>query len=187
MGDINNPILIMDDDEIHQISIPGEIQAKKTPLFRCQLIWIRGRPTIKRWVTSPSSREMQVFSQQARTQLRLPVGLCMIPTGPVWIKVWLYKRPPAAHFVNGDRTRPKGKLLEAAEDGSKDYTISMKPDTDNCLKFIKDALTGVAWQDDMQVSRIMVTMCYDSSPPFEGRTRIEFGSMDEVFIGDVPW
>ncbi|CAB9522045.1 expressed unknown protein [Seminavis robusta] len=124
---------------------------------------------------------MKQFATEARSELGIGIGEPpILPAGPVWVRVRLYKRPPQNMFVNGNRTRPKGKLLQASQSDSTEYTISMKPDTDNCLKFVLDALTGVGWMDDFQVCKLDAMKCYDSVAPFTGRTLIEFGSLDEL-------
>ena len=40
----------------------------------------------------------------------------------------------------------------------------VKPDTDNILKGIKDALTGVFWKDDAQVVKEYIEKVYDAEP-----------------------
>lgn len=42
-----------------------------------------------------------------------------------------------------------------------------KPDADNILKTVCDALNGIAWKDDAQVIRAHVTKCYDDKPRVE--------------------
>lgn len=44
-----------------------------------------------------------------------------------------------------------------------------KPDLDNCIKFVKDCLNGIAWHDDSQVSQISAIKCY----ALEAKTEIE--------------
>jgi Holliday junction resolvase RusA-like endonuclease len=36
-----------------------------------------------------------------------------------------------------------------------------KPDLDNCVKFVKDCLNGIAWHDDSQVVTLMAKKLYD--------------------------
>lgn len=42
-----------------------------------------------------------------------------------------------------------------------------KPDADNIIKIICDALNGIAWRDDSQVVRAFVSKCYDDKPRVE--------------------
>lgn len=39
-----------------------------------------------------------------------------------------------------------------------------KPDLDNCIKLISDALNGVMWRDDSQIVRLAVRKAYASKP-----------------------
>ena len=72
---------------------------------------------------------------------------------------------PAAVTVIEFRAIPKSwskKRHEAARNGV--ILPLTKPDTDNVLKGIKDALTGVLWADDAQVVHDMVMKFYDDEP-----------------------
>ena len=91
----------------------------------------------------------------------------------VSIKLWFCRRPPNTLFVNSDRSRPKGCLRMAMERLMSPLAFTKKPDTDNCVKFVLDGLKGVAWRDDQQVVKIVAYKCYDSVPPYEGRTLVE--------------
>lgn len=42
-----------------------------------------------------------------------------------------------------------------------------KPDLDNLVKFAKDCLNGVAWQDDSQVCELEAWKAYDEKPRTE--------------------
>ena len=39
-----------------------------------------------------------------------------------------------------------------------------KPDGDNCIKFVKDCLNGVAWHDDAQVCVVKYSKTYSEQP-----------------------
>ena len=49
----------------------------------------------------------------------------------------------------------------------------MKPDLDNCVKFLLDTLSQVAWKDDQQVVHLVAYKCIDTVAPCEGRTIAE--------------
>ena len=53
--------------------------------------------------------------------------------------------------------------------------VIKKPDVDNIAKIILDALNGVCWEDDKQVTRIMVTKRYAEVP----RVEIVIGEIGE--------
>ena len=52
------------------------------------------------------------------------------------------------------------KMKTDVENGSNPLHIK-KPDLDNLLKFVKDCLNGLAWNDDSQVCKIEAVKCYD--------------------------
>lgn len=68
---------------------------------------------------------------------------------------------PKAHYGTG---KNKSKLKDSAPS----YHIS-RPDLDNLLKFICDALNGVFWKDDTVISEIKAVKMYGECP----RTVIE--------------
>lgn len=59
-----------------------------------------------------------------------------------------------------------------------------EPVTDNCAKFLLDALSTVAWKDDHQVVQIHAWKCINTNTPYEGRTIVEI--TDEVDIKIFP-
>ena len=66
---------------------------------------------------------------------------------------------------------PESKKREARLDR---IHPAKKPDLDNVLKTVCDALNGIAWKDDAQVVRAHVTKCYDDEP------RVEVTVMEEL-------
>ena len=51
---------------------------------------------------------------------------------------------------------------------SKSIRPTKKPDADNIIKVVLDALNGVAWVDDKQVVRACCDKCYTPPSKFEG-------------------
>lgn len=51
-----------------------------------------------------------------------------------------------------------------------------KPDVDNVVKIVLDALNGFAWHDDAQVVDLSVSKIYTDQEPF---VRVELASLDE--------
>ena len=51
-----------------------------------------------------------------------------------------------------------------------------KPDMDNVVKIVLDALNGFAWHDDAQVVDLSVSKIYTDQEPF---VRVELASLDE--------
>ncbi|NTV02460.1 MAG: RusA family crossover junction endodeoxyribonuclease [Chlorobiaceae bacterium] len=76
--------------------------------------------------------------------------------GPVKLSVVAVFQRPKSHFGTGkntDKMRDDAPLLHVK-----------KPDADNVLKFIKDALNGVFWVDDCQVCVATITKAYGEFP-----------------------
>lgn len=77
-------------------------------------------------------------------------------SGPIDLEVRIYRPIPKSF---GKRKS------EAAERGL--IRPTTKPDTDNYLKAIKDALKGIIWQDDSQVVDIRASKFYSEKPRVE--------------------
>lgn len=84
--------------------------------------------------------------------------------GPLAMKVKVYK-PSLKSFSN--------KKKVAAEDGS--LRPITKPDVDNYVKGIKDALKGVMWIDDSQVVDLHISKWYSEKP----RIEVEIAPLEE--------
>jgi len=144
------------------------------------------------WAYNPAFAEMNLFKAVAKEQFlsQVPATIGGRPAfpvlrdGPVSIKIWVCKRPNNSFFINKDRTRPRNKLFVAFQGGRYAVKRVCYPDTDNCVKFILDALKGVAWHDDNQVCQLVAYKCIDSIKPYEGRTIVEV--TDKVEIGLFP-
>jgi hypothetical protein len=139
------------------------------------------KPIIHRWTRNPAKPKMNALAETTQNQLHAQncTSFPVIKDSTVWIRLWFCKRPNNTYFINNNRTRPKGHLLDRHP-----YTPIMCPDTDNCVKFVLDALSKVAWKDDNQVAMITACKCLDANPPYEGRTIIEFGVLDHVM--EIP-
>ncbi|MBN2162566.1 MAG: RusA family crossover junction endodeoxyribonuclease [Pontiellaceae bacterium] len=86
---------------------------------------------------------------------------------PICVDIALYFSRPKAHFGTG---RNACKVKRSAP-----LLHCKKPDTDNCAKFIMDALSGVFWADDALIYSLRVTKYYSRRP----RTEVK------VYIGHV--
>lgn len=85
--------------------------------------------------------------------------------GPVQLTIEIEIEPP--------KSWNRGLRLKALTGGS--YPTA-KPDLDNVVKLIGDALNGIAWADDKQI--VMVTACKRYMPT--DRTKIGWGPMPEI-------
>lgn len=76
----------------------------------------------------------------------------------------LENRPPG--WPMGRPMELKLLFIFKAPDGVKDGTPhTSKPDADNLAKAVKDALNGVLWNDDCQVSILYAEKRYESDNP----------------------
>ena len=126
---------------IIKVHVPGKPIAKKRPRFAR-----RGN-----FVTTYNEQETEEgkFILLARQQIKeiAPVG------APVTLHCVFYFPIP--------KSTSKTKIREI-ENGR--YAHVKKPDADNCLKFVKDCLNGVAWHDDSQVWTVTAAKVYGHEP-----------------------
>ena len=73
--------------------------------------------------------------------------------GPVWLKVFAFFPRPKYYY------RANGELKKDAPTAQ-----SKRPDCDNILKFVADALNGIFWTDDAQICNASVYKAYDAVP-----------------------
>lgn len=87
-------------------------------------------------------------SKKSKTDFRMTC-LSLVPKtlldGPLQMECRFIFPRPKHHYVAGDRSRP---LKANAPDW-----VEKKPDLDNLIKFIKDALKGFYFHDDAQIAR----------------------------------
>ena len=91
----------------------------------------------KPWASSISYTAMQAM------RFEKPVS------GPVSISLTFYMPRPKGHYGSG-------KNSALVKDSAPQNHVS-KPDLDKLIRCVKDALTGVVWNDDSQVCRITET------------------------------
>lgn len=77
-------------------------------------------------------------------------------TGPVVLIVKVWRAVP--------RSWPQWKKDAALNN---EITPDSKPDLDNQIKAVKDALNGIIWQDDAQVAYIIAEKRYSNKPQAE--------------------
>lgn len=77
--------------------------------------------------------------------------------GPLMLKVWFYFARPASHFGSGKNA---GKLKNSAPKHH-----AKKPDCDNCVKLVKDAMNGVFYRDDSQIVQLFAFKSYADGTP----------------------
>ena len=95
----------------------------------------------------------RTYEGMIRTQAIEEMGIRAVTTQPIALKLVINYPIPVSW--------PKWKL-QAAFDG--EIVPTTKPDADNVVKAIKDALNGVVWKDDCQVTQMEVSKIYSESP-----------------------
>ncbi len=92
------------------------------------------RDSQKPWASSISYTAMQAM------KFEKPVS------GPVSISLTFYMPRPKGHYGSG-------KNSDLVKDSAPQHHVT-KPDLDKLVRCVKDALTGVVWNDDSQVCEI---------------------------------
>ena len=134
-----------------------------------------GKPVVKKWATNPARQKLSSFKELVEKQVKAQSSsqLPVTRKGPVKLTVFFCSKPESFHFVNKDRNRPKGTVKAVQEGRASLPFVAIKPDTDNCVKFVQDGMSKIVWTDDAQVAQIVAHKCLDCHPPHLGRTVIE--------------
>jgi Holliday junction resolvase RusA-like endonuclease len=66
-------------------------------------------------------------------------------------------------YLSADFVLPKPQSKTLKRDAGRRIWCDSKPDVDNLLKSLLDALTGLAWQDDKQIAMIRASKTYAAS------------------------
>jgi len=110
------------------ITVPGKPVGKGRPRFA------HGRTYTPR-ETTLAENAIRIAWEEA--------GALRLPDGPVLLRVVIAVERPQSHF------RRDGSL--SAEGLRNPEPHRRKPDLDNAVKLVMDALNGRAWRDDVQV------------------------------------
>lgn len=115
---------------------------------------------------TPAKHPVQNYKAAIRLTAAQHVAQPM--TGPVRIEITCYFGHPKSHYRSGKRCD------ELRPDAAEWHTA--RPDAENCVKAVLDAMTGVAYLDDRQVCWLEVGKVYDTVPrtkitiePLEGK------------------
>ncbi len=119
----------------------------------------QGRPRFARMgklVRAYDPKESRENKGNIRAQVVAQHPIMIARDVPVLCHVQAYMPRPAGHFGTGKNA---GKLKDGAP-----FWHTSRPDADNILKAIKDALTGVCWHDDSQVCDVRLLKLYGDVP-----------------------
>jgi len=76
--------------------------------------------------------------------------------GPLFLMLTFYMKRPSGHYGTG---RNAGNLKISAP-----LMHTKKPDVDNLIKFVLDAMSGIFWRDDSIISSLNAQKKYDDRP-----------------------
>ena len=133
-------------EPIH-IIVPGEPVAQGRPRFGNGRVY-----------DPPKSREYKDYVRLVASAHKSTQVL----SGPVIMTVDIYRGIPASWTK---------KKQEQAERGIVKPTL--KPDVDNYVKAIKDALNGIVYHDDSQVTCLVISKHYAREPRVEIRVEVD--------------
>lgn len=125
-------------------TIPGRLKGKVH--HRSRALTVAGRTFVQTYKDPSTRNAMAVvahYASQAMTGLK-PLE------GPLAILVQVYVQPPASWSK---------KRQNAAQ------WVTGKPDCDNALKLLCDALNGVVYRDDSQISEVVFHRRYSLREP----------------------
>jgi Holliday junction resolvase RusA-like endonuclease len=165
------------------VVVMGPTQLMARPVF---MNWLRGNQmhrcvTNKKTPKTAAFREAFIEKLQAMNMTPTHMGYPLFPQGPVALEVQFHRRLPNTTFRGSNRSRPfAGRQYE---EGMM-YYDTMRPDVDNLLKFVMDALNGVIHKDDEQAVKTVAPKLLDRERPCEGCTIVKFKAADHLV--DVP-
>lgn len=111
-------------------------------------------------------------------------GVQIIPRNvPVVVKAWFFLKRPTEDFIS--RRRVAGRLREEALQEA-NTIVPVKPDVDNCGKFLLDSLTGALFEDDAQVVALQMYKLRDNDGLCNGRMQIECSSCYQSLNSLLP-
>lgn len=127
---------------ILEITIPGEIRGKGRPRFSM----VGGKP---RAFTDEKTKDEELRIRA------IAVGLHGLPRVecPVKLAVYVGVTIPSSWSEKKKTKAALGEIVPAK-----------KPDIDNYLKLVMDALNGVIWVDDAQVIQVFIAKFYQPHP-----------------------
>ena len=130
------------------LTIPGKPMPQK-----------RHRSARGGWMYDPSKKDKESFLLKCGAQWNLVDLFFMTGKEPIKIKLKFYCPYMVKHHLSNSRHKPLKKTLP-------DRQID-KPDLDNLIKFVLDALNGYYYNDDKQVYKIEAEKRYSEKPRTE--------------------
>ena len=165
---------------VYKFTVPGEPRAWKRPeafVKESNTVGEDGNRRKGTWhrknVVDTNKDEKKTIVEVATQQLQQQHDTLEFPIckeEPVTVCIEFHRRLPNTAFV-GDKRK---NCLRKAYLGANNMEDNMKPDLDNLVKLVKDALQGLAYKDDKQVVVLHAYKMLDLMPPHNGRTVVKF-------------
>lgn len=130
---------------IYRFVVPGQPQGKGRPRFS-----LRGG-----YAQAYTPERTASYENLVKLSYQKRFGQTMTP-GPLSMTIWAYYGIPAS-WSKKKRDEALRRLIRPA----------VKPDADNIVKVICDALNGIAYLDDKQIVDLKMSKFYDARPRVE--------------------
>lgn len=143
-------------------TIPGHVRGKGRPKFRA-VVKKDGTKFAHAYTdekTVSAEGQIKTFAAAAM-QGRAPL------TGPLWLELRIQRVQP--------ETWSKKKKAES-------FFVTGKPDLDNVLKLVGDALNKICWMDDAQLAAIFVFRTFGVTE----EATVTFGKLEDELVIDRP-
>ena len=156
----------------YELILPGKPKAWPRPTF---MAWLKKGKLMRR-VFNPAAKESKVTREYIKNQLQQKYNITLdsfplSPTGPVFLHVTYHRRLANTMFKKNQRENGLRSVIPSIFD-------AMKPDIDNLVKYLMDALTGVLYYDDAQVCEIIVRKHVAVEEPYEPYTGVKCGRLN---------
>ena len=150
----------------YHLIIHGKPRSMPRPTF---MSWTKKDKLMQR-VVNAAKPHLETFRGTVLTMLQQNYSitngiLSLFPTQTVSLQLTFCRHPPNSFFQAKKRNgKDLRKMINEPD--------KMKPDIDNLAKFVMDALTGIVYTDDSQVTELVLRKLIDNKDPYEGKTII---------------
>ena len=158
---------------------------RPVPCRRPQFITRFLNGVLRRNVVSQNKQETLHFRNNVRVCLGIRYGLepedfPIFGDAPTCIELQFHMPLPNYFFVGSNRSNPlKLGMLEL-----QNTPVVKRPDLDNLVKFVVDALQGIFYKDDKSVVKITASKCLHLEDPYNGCT---FLKIRQAGPRDMPY
>jgi Holliday junction resolvase RusA-like endonuclease len=146
----------------------GTPAAQPRARARARKIFIHGKPTWVGDVYNPPDADQWKRDVGAAARAHTPAEPL---TGPINLELAFYFPRPKGHYGSG---KNEGKLKDSAP-----MFHQVRPDAENCIKAVQDALTEMRfWLDDCQIVRVRADKYYENLPALKPGCQITIVPLD---------